>query len=218
MGNPTILATLAVIAALLPMAFVSGLMGPYMRPIPVGASAAMIFSLLVAFIVSPWLSYIVLKNVKKSDEPEESGRMFRVYKMILGPLLGSRLKRMLALGSVVLLLLLAVTLVPLKKVTVKMLPFDNKSELQVIIDMPEGKTLEETAAMTREMGEYLKTVPEVTDYQTYIGTAAPTTSTALSATTFCAPEAPSPTSRSTLLPRRNAKIRAMPSPSGCDRT
>ena len=172
-GNPTILATLAVIAALLPMAFVSGLMGPYMRPIPVGASAAMIFSLLVAFIVSPWLSYIVLKNVKKTDVTEESGRMFRVYKRILGPLLESRLKRMLALGSVVFLLLLAVTLVPLKKVTVKMLPFDNKSELQVIIDMPEGKTLEETAAMAREMGEYLKTVPEVTDYQTYVGTAAP---------------------------------------------
>jgi multidrug efflux pump subunit AcrB len=172
-GNPTILATLAVIAALLPMAFVSGLMGPYMRPIPVGASAAMIFSLLVAFIVSPWLSYIVLKNVKKTDVTEESGRMFRVYKSILGPLLDSRQKRMLALGSVVFLLLLAVTLVPLKKVTVKMLPFDNKSELQVIIDMPEGKTLEETAAMAREMGEYLKTVPEVTDYQTYVGTAAP---------------------------------------------
>ena len=172
-GNPTILATLAVIAALLPMAFVSGLMGPYMRPIPVGASAAMIFSLLVAFIVSPWLSYIVLKNVKKTDAPEEEGRMFRIYERILGPLLESRFKRWLALGSVVLLLMLAVTLVPLKMVTVKMLPFDNKSELQVIIDMPEGKTLEETAALTREMGEYLKTVPEVTDYQTYVGTAAP---------------------------------------------
>jgi len=172
-GNPTILATLTVIAALLPMAFVSGLMGPYMRPIPVGASAAMIFSLLVAFIVSPWLSYIVLKNVKKTDITEEGGRMFRVYKRILGPLLDSRFKRLLALGSVVFLLMLAVTLVPFKKVTVKMLPFDNKSELQVIIDMPEGKTLEETAAMTREMGEYLKTVPEVTDYQTYVGTAAP---------------------------------------------
>jgi len=172
-GNPTILATLAVIAALLPMAFVSGLMGPYMRPIPVGASAAMIFSLLVAFIVSPWLSYIVLKNVKKTEETEESGKMFRIYKRILGPLLASRYKRMLALGGVVFLLFLAVTLVPLKKVTVKMLPFDNKSELQVIIDLPEGTTLEETAAMAREMGEYLKTVPEVTDYQTYIGTAAP---------------------------------------------
>jgi len=172
-GNPTILATLAVIAALLPMAFVSGLMGPYMRPIPVGASAAMIFSLLVAFIVSPWLSYIVLKNVKRTDVTEESGRMFRVYERILKPLLESRLKRLLALGGVVLLLLLAVTLVPLKKVTVKMLPFDNKSELQVIIDMPEGRTLEDTAALAREMGEYLRTVPEVTDYQTYVGTAAP---------------------------------------------
>jgi len=172
-GNPTILATLAVIAALLPMAFVSGLMGPYMRPIPVGASAAMIFSLIVAFIVSPWLSYIVLKNVKKTDAPEEEGRMFRIYERILSPLLESRFKRWLALGSVVLLLMLAVTLVPLKMVTVKMLPFDNKSELQVIIDMPEGKTLEETAALTREMGEYLETVPEVTDYQTYVGTAAP---------------------------------------------
>ena len=172
-GNPTILATLAVIAALLPMAFVSGLMGPYMRPIPVGASAAMIFSLLVAFIVSPWLSYIVLKNVKRADVTEESGRMFRVYEKVLKPLLESRLKRLLALGGVVLLLLLAVTLVPLKKVTVKMLPFDNKSELQVIIDMPEGRTLEETAALAREMGEYIRTVPEVTDYQTYVGTAAP---------------------------------------------
>jgi multidrug efflux pump subunit AcrB len=173
-GNPTILATLAVIAALLPMAFVSGLMGPYMRPIPVGASAAMIFSLIVAFVVSPWLSYIVLKNVKKSDvSEEEGGKMLRVYERILGPLLDSRFKRMLALGSVVFLLLLAVTLVPLKLVTVKMLPFDNKSELQVIIDMPEGKTLEETAELTREMGDYLKTVPEITDYQTYVGTAAP---------------------------------------------
>jgi len=172
-GNPTILATLAVIAALLPMAFVSGLMGPYMRPIPVGASAAMIFSLLVAFIVSPWLSYIVLKNVKKSETAEENGRMFRFYQRMLGPLLESRFKRMLALGSVVILLLLAVALVPLKKVTVKMLPFDNKSELQVIIDMPEGKTMEETAAMAGEMGKYLETVPEITDYQTYVGTAAP---------------------------------------------
>ena len=172
-GNPTILATLAVIAALLPMAFVSGLMGPYMRPIPVGASAAMIFSLLVAFIVSPWLSYIVLKNVKKGESADEGGTLLKLYERVLGPLLRSRSKRFLALGGVVVLLLLAVTLVPLKKVTVKMLPFDNKSELQVITDMPEGRTLEETAALAREMGEYLRTVPEVTDYQTYVGTAAP---------------------------------------------
>jgi multidrug efflux pump subunit AcrB len=173
-GSPTILATFAVIAALLPMAFVSGLMGPYMRPIPVGASAAMLFSLLVAFIVSPWLSYIVLKNVShESATSEDGGRLQRVYEKLIGPFLDHPAKRKAALLFVGLLLGIAILLLPLKKVTVKMLPFDNKSELQVIIDMPEGSTLEETAALAREMGEFLKTVPEVTDYQTYIGTAAP---------------------------------------------
>ncbi len=173
-GNPTILATFTVIAALLPMAFVSGLMGPYMRPIPVGASAAMLFSLLVAFIVSPWLGYKVLKNVKHSENHEkEGGRLLSLYEKILGPLIDKRNKRVAALSVVALLLGLAMLLVPMKAVTVKMLPFDNKSELQVIIDMPEGETLEKTAALTRELGEYLKTVPEVTDFQSYIGTAAP---------------------------------------------
>ncbi|MBW2470710.1 MAG: efflux RND transporter permease subunit [Deltaproteobacteria bacterium] len=173
-GSPTILATFAVIAALLPMAFVSGLMGPYMRPIPVGASAAMLFSLLVAFIVTPWLSYLVLKNVKhNSAEQEADSRLLRIYKKIIDPFLDSSVKRITMLLLVGLLLGLALLLLPLKKVTVKMLPFDNKSELQIIIDMPEGAPLEETAALTREMGEYLKTVPEVTDYQAYIGTAAP---------------------------------------------
>lgn len=172
-GNPTILATFAVIAALLPMAFVSGLMGPYMRPIPVGASAAMLFSLLVAFIVSPWLSYKVLKNVKPSGREEETGKLHNIYEKILGPLMDNKSKRIVALGTVALLLVLAMLLVPLKAVTVKMLPFDNKSELQIVIDMPEEKTLEETAAVTREMGEYIKTVSEVTDYQVYAGTASP---------------------------------------------
>lgn len=173
-GSPTILATFAVIAALLPMAFVSGLMGPYMRPIPVGASAAMLFSLLVAFIVSPWLSYKVLKHVRhQEEEDEESGPLYTWYARIMGPLIDRPRRRLLVIVGVGLLLALSVALVPLKKVTVKMLPFDNKSELQVIIDMPEGVTLEETAALTREMGEYLKTVPEVIHYQSYIGTAAP---------------------------------------------
>lgn len=172
-GNPTILATFTVIAALLPMAFVSGLMGPYMRPIPVGASAAMLFSLLVAFIVSPWMSYRALRHVKHSPNEEEGRKLSALYEKILGPLIDNRKKRIVALGIVTLLLGLAMLLLPLKGVTVKMLPFDNKSELQVIIDMPEGRTLEESAALTREMGEYLKTVPEVTDYQTYVGTAAP---------------------------------------------
>jgi multidrug efflux pump subunit AcrB len=172
-GNPTILATFTVIAALLPMAFVSGLMGPYMRPIPVGASAAMLFSLLVAFIISPWMSYKVLKSVGREGHEGEAAGLTGVYGRILTPFIDSRVKRITALAVVVLLLGIAVLLFPLKAVTVKMLPFDNKSELQVIVDMPEGVTLEETAALTREMGEYLKTVPEVTDYQTYAGTAAP---------------------------------------------
>ena len=104
---------------------------------------------------------------------QETSRLHDLYERILGPLLEHRGKRLLMLGIVVGLLFLSMLLVPLKKVTVKMLPFDNKSELQVIIDMPEGMSLERTAALTREMGEYLQTVPEVTDYQTYVGTAAP---------------------------------------------
>ena len=173
-GNPTILATFTVIAALMPMAFVSGLMGPYMQPIPVGASAAMVFSLLVAFIVSPWLAYIILKNVRHGLGHEEGKTgLARLYEKMLGPLIDVRKKRLIAFAAIGVLLLLAFVLVPLKKVTMKMLPFDNKSELQVIIDMPEGRTLEETAALTREMSEYLKTVPEVTDYQAYVGAASP---------------------------------------------
>ena len=172
-GNPTILATFTVIAALLPMAFVSGLMGPYMRPIPVGASAAMIFSLLIAFIVSPWMSYKVLKGVKPGADNHEEEKFHGLYEKMLGPLLDSRKYRVIALAAVLLLLCLALLLIPLKAVKLKMLPFDNKSELQVIVDMPEGVTLEESASLARELGEYVKTVPEVTDYQSYIGTAAP---------------------------------------------
>lgn len=173
-GNPTILATFTVIAALLPMAFVSGLMGPYMQPIPVGASAAMLFSLLVAFIVSPWLAYIVLKNVRHGlDDPDKEQAPAGLYEKIIGVLVDDRKKRLIAFAAIGTLLLLSILLVLLKQVTMKMLPFDNKSELQVIIDMPAGKTLEETAALTREMSEYLKQAPEVTDYQAYVGTAAP---------------------------------------------
>lgn len=172
-GNPTILATFTVIAALLPMAFVSGLMGPYMRPIPVGASAAMLFSLLVAFIVSPWLGYRVLRHSGNTGSKDDTSRLYALYSRALRPLLESRMKRFAALSSVAFLLLLAILLFPLKAVTVKMLPFDNKSELQIVIDMPEGSTLEDTAAATRAIGEYLRGVPEVTDFQSYIGTASP---------------------------------------------
>jgi multidrug efflux pump subunit AcrB len=172
-GNPTILATWTVIAALLPMAFVSGLMGPYMRPIPVGASAAMLFSLLVALIVSPWLGYKVLGRPGKTVRHKPEKDFYPLYEKIIAPLMDSAKKRRIALAGVGGLLLLAMVLVPLKLVTVKMLPFDNKSELQVIIDMPEGSAMEKTAALAQEMGGYLKQVPEVTDYQIYVGTAAP---------------------------------------------
>lgn len=177
-GNPTILATFTVVASLLPMAFVSGLMGPYMRPIPIGASAAMIFSLLVAFIVSPWLSYIVLKDTKKEGEEDHQdegfgGKMVEYYKKILTPLIEDRKKRMKSIKIVVGLLVISMLLIPLKLVQFKMLPFDNKSELQVIVDMPEGTTLEQTAMVTQELGKYIQTVPEVVNYQTYVGTSAP---------------------------------------------
>ncbi len=177
-GNPTILATFAVIAAILPMAFVSGLMGPYMRPIPVGASAAMLFSLLIAFIVTPWASIRLLRRRQIAGDQgghghDAEGWSTRLYRVVMGRLIGVRWMRFAFLGGVVVLLLAALSLFPLKRVTVKMLPFDNKSEFQVIIDMPEGSTLERTAAATQEIGEYLGTVPEVTDYQLYVGTASP---------------------------------------------
>jgi multidrug efflux pump subunit AcrB len=177
-GNPTILATFAVIAALLPMAFVRGLMGPYMRPIPVGASAAMLISLMIAFIISPWLSYKVLKNAPHDGENKVEkktllDRLNILYEKNLRWLLESGSHRMIAIAIVVVLLLCAILLLPLERVVVKMLPFDNKSEMQVVINTPEGTTLERTAALTKEIGQYLATVPEVTNYQSYIGTAGP---------------------------------------------
>jgi multidrug efflux pump subunit AcrB len=182
-GNPTILATFTVIGALLPLAFVSGLMGPYMRPIPINASAAMLFSLLVAFVVSPWLTYRLFRKHAGemtgghaarpgADTPAE-GRLDRLYQRIFAPLLASRLKRWALLGVIALLLVVSVTLFPLRLAAVKMLPHDNKSELQVVVDMPEGTTLERTAAVARELAMTVRTLPEVTDVQTYVGTSAP---------------------------------------------
>ncbi len=172
-GNPTILATLTVIAAILPMAFVRGLMGPYMRPIPVGASAAMIFSLLVAFIVTPWASLRLLRREADDRAGHEESWSMRLYRRVMTPLINQPRWRYGFLMGVIVLLLMALSMFVVKLVTVKMLPFDNKSEFQVVIDMPEGSTLEETAAVTREIGAYLGTVPEVTDYQMYVGTASP---------------------------------------------
>lgn len=172
-GNPTILATLTVIAAILPMAAVGGLMGPYMRPIPVGATAAMIFSLLVAFIVTPWAALRLLPRLGSGHHMESEDWSTRLYRKAMGPLLHKPLVRWGFLLLVVVLLLGAMGMVAVGLVTVKMLPFDNKSEFSVILDMPESATLETTAACALEMGDYLGKINEVENYQVYAGCAAP---------------------------------------------
>lgn len=174
-GNPTVLATFAVIASILPMGFVGGLMGPYMRPIPVGASMAMLFSMIIAFTVTPYYAYRLMRGQSHfgGEESVEESRLTRFYRKFMGRLLHERKIRSGFLVVVVVLLLLAVSLLFLKVVTVKMLPFDNKSELQVIVDAPSGTALEETARLASELGDALRTFPEVTDFQTYIGTSAP---------------------------------------------
>jgi multidrug efflux pump subunit AcrB len=189
-GNPTILATFAVIAAVLPMAFVGGLMGPYMRPIPIGASAAMFWSLLIAFIVTPWASIRILRWGKKyskltegaasaedlahhqaSEHPEDF--FTKLYRRMMGPLIHHSGWRWIFLGGITALLLGAMATVGIGWVKVKMLPFDNKSEFQVILNMPEGSSLEQTASVAREMAAAIRTEPEVTDYQVYAGVASP---------------------------------------------
>ncbi len=172
-GNPTILATIAVIAAILPMAMVGGLMGPYMRPIPVGASAAMIFSLLVAFIVTPWAAVRILKPAAHGHGDRPEGRIPRAYRWLMQRLLASAGWRWGALGGVSALLVAAMLLVPAGLVQVKMLPFDNKSEFQVVLNLPEGTALEATAAVARAMAAAIKDEPEVANYQVYVGTASP---------------------------------------------
>jgi multidrug efflux pump subunit AcrB len=175
-GNPTTLATFAVIAAILPMAAVGGLMGPYMRPIPVGASVAMLFSLLIAFIVSPWAAARILRPAAtETAETAEhhDGWTTRVYRRLMTPLIRSGAARAVFFAGTIALLLAAGSLVAVKWVRVKMLPFDDKSELQVIIDMPEGTPLEQTARVAREITASLAGAPEVADVEMYVGTAAP---------------------------------------------
>ncbi len=172
-GNPTILATLTVVAAILPMAFVGGLMGPYMRPIPIGASAAMVFSLLVAFIVTPWAAVRILKPGATHEVGEQEDRLTRLYRRVMGTLLRAPVLRWGFLGMVLFLLLGSMSLVYIKFVKVKMLPFDNKSEFQVIVDMPNGTTLEQTARVTQALAVETQRQPEVLNVQTYVGTAAP---------------------------------------------
>ena len=192
-GNPTILATFAVIAAVLPMAFVGGLMGPYMRPIPLGSSAAMFWSLLIAFVVTPWASVRILRWGTRGTRPSrqtEPGKgpahtaphrhsehpedfFTKLYRRVMSPLLARPRWRWIFLTGIVGLLLAAMALVGIGFVKVKMLPFDNKSEFQIILNMPEGSALERTAQAAREIAAAVRLEPEVTDYQIYAGVASP---------------------------------------------
>ncbi len=180
-GNPTILATFTVIASVLPMAFVSGLMGPYMSPMPIGASIAMLLSLFVALTITPYLGYIFLREKEKKGEeaqeekPMQDSFIYRMYEKFEKPLIENKTKRWMFLGITFFLLLASVGLFFTKSVAVKMLPFDNKNEFQVVIDMPEGTTLERTGVVAKEVAQYLATRPEVVNYQTYVGTSAPIT-------------------------------------------
>lgn len=176
-GGPTILATFTVIAALLPMAFVSGLMGPYMSPIPINASMGMLISLAVAYIVTPWMTGKMLSNVNfHHHDANEPNKLFGFFSRIMSPFLddqkGSK-RRNILFAVITLLIVLSASLAVFKLVVLKMLPFDNKSEFQVILDMPEGTSLEQTSRVLNEMSAALKQVDEVTDYQIYAGTAAP---------------------------------------------
>ena len=177
--SPLILATLTVMAAILPMAFVRGLMGPYMRPIPVGASSAMLFSMVVAFVVTPWAAARVLKghllhaSAGGHGADEKEDRATRLYRSSMGYLIHHRLVQWTFLAFLVALLLGALYTVPSGFVKVKMLPFDNKSEFQVIVDLPEGTTLERTAEAARAIADVAAEREEVRDVEVYAGTASP---------------------------------------------
>lgn len=180
-GNPTILATFTVVAAVLPMAFVSGLMGPYMSPMPIGASIAMLLSLIVALTLTPYLGYIFLREKEKRvGEHHEHGAhsleassIYKIYYSFIQPMLEVRWKRWAFIMGTVVVLLASMLLFYTKSVAVKMLPFDNKNEFQVVIDMPEGTTLEKTNVVAAEIAQYVSKQPMVKNYQGYIGTAGP---------------------------------------------
>jgi multidrug efflux pump subunit AcrB len=175
-GNPTVLATVTVIAAILPLAFVGGLMGPYMKPIPIGASLAMLFSLGVAFAVSPWAARRVLRpSASHAAHSNREGRLDRLYRTVMGRLLSEKRARLVFFGAMALLLGGAISLVAFRVVTVKMLPFDNKSEFEVLLDMPPGTPLENTLAVARRMADVVARQPETEHAVLYVGGAAPIT-------------------------------------------
>ncbi|HLF12024.1 MAG TPA: efflux RND transporter permease subunit [Gammaproteobacteria bacterium] len=175
-GGPTILATFTVIAALLPMAFVSGLMGPYMSPIPINASTGMLLSLAIALVLTPWLSRKLLSSSHAADVAPGTSRLDRLFQRAVGPFLGGAAgsrARWWLFGGVAAAIVVAASLVLLEIVVLKMLPFDNKSELQIVVDLPEGVSVEHTASVLDELAAHVATVPEVSDWQSYAGTAAP---------------------------------------------
>ncbi len=178
--SPLILATLTVIAAILPMAFVSGLMGPYMRPIPIGASMAMLFSMMVSFIATPWAAYKILGRAQQQGKLKDHGEhgekddlLTRIYRFYMKPLIYSAKVRQGFIITLGLMLVASIALVPLKLVKMKMLPFDNKNEFQVVLDMPEGASLDQTKAAINELATYIAMTPEVKDITAYVGTSAP---------------------------------------------
>ncbi|MBE0597782.1 MAG: efflux RND transporter permease subunit [Desulfuromonadales bacterium] len=171
---PVILATLAVILSFLPMLFITGMMGPYMRPMAVNVPLTMLMSLVVAFTVTPWMTYHILKGEYGRQEKEfvlQQTATYRLYRRLLLPFLETRWRAWSLIGVVVVLLLGSVAMPLLNLVPLKMLPFDNKNEFQLVVDLPEGSTLEQTDAVLRDLEEYLATVNEVTDYSSYVGTA-----------------------------------------------
>lgn len=176
-GNPTIVATLTIVAALLPMMFVSGLMGPYMSPIPANASSAMLFSFFVAVIITPWLLVKVAgrgrANANTQDHHGHADRLGELYRRIARPLLQGRDRSKKLLAGVTVATLLAMSMFGLKAVTVKLLPFDNKSEVQVVVDLPEGSSLEDTERVLMDAARRLSDLPELTSIQAHAGTAAP---------------------------------------------
>lgn len=173
-GNPTIVATLTVVAALLPMLFVSGLMGPYMSPIPANASAAMIFSFFVAVIITPWLMVKIAGNAPlHHDEGIYGGRLGRSYARVAKMVLASKKSAWIFLVATIVLSFGSLSLLYTKDVTVKLLPFDNKSELSVVIDLPEGSSTEATDAVAQQVAAVVTKLPEVLSVQTHAGAAAP---------------------------------------------
>lgn len=181
-GNPTILATITVIVAIYPMAFVRGLMGPYMKPMPIGASLAMIFSLFVALMITPWLSYKLLAGHSAKDTGDDGideeafvkqTKLYKIYNSLFGALIDSKPKRFLMFAVLIGLFFGAFLFIPSKLVVMKMLPFDNKNEIQIVIDTPEGTPLEKTTLVATEVGKYLSTLSEVDNYQIYSGISSP---------------------------------------------